>query len=1856
MEQIRKVEGNTMKRFRNIVWQALAVLMLCFGIISSQNLSMVVEASGCRGSCPCGPMNCATNACDWGYVSSNGNSFVSNGSCDGHRTFLGPITEVGRSSSVSSYDSNGIRYYTRTTTIVYNVTLRCHLCDNTAPRTTYANSYDYWSETIIPPQDLELKMNKPDGMSSSINKADVYLPEAIQYYTKSGNDVSAYVPSAIGWSFNGFCLTANGETLIYDASGKNVNASGYWTERYPSGYLAYKLQEPLTVYGSWSPNVYSVVYDLAGGTYGSNHPSSAKYDQSFNVDYPTRAGYIFTGWTITGMDDVVHTYGGLTTTASSVITDATTYKNLRSTSGVVKFTANWEGISVKLYGNGNKPLNMSSTIISSINYKGSNTLFDSNISEEIQDMSPYHKGYFTDIAYLSAVGWTFNGWYYKNSAVYNNLGQPQKNIPVGDEVFIDYDFSTFGYGTPTPGNVNYIVTSSQSYTAYWEVVSWGGNCAAYGHPNTSFARRRWWCGGCREGYDPGGGGADWASCPVCGTFGSYPSGGGWAHSCNQPTNTTKIAGTITISGSGNTLTAIYEDNSSNSNNIGELTYIWKNSRGIEIGSDSSCDFYETDTYTVTVSGICEKKTASGSASIRVTYVPDPDVVYTKDSALTVTAGWTPNQYNISYNLNGGSYGENHPTVATYDEAFVVDHPTRGGFKFTGWTITYMDNVVHYIGESITTDDSVTDVTDTDFMNLRSTSGYVLFTANWEYTNFNLYVSSGRPSNMEPTVFIKFRYGENDFVIPNDNNYYSINDFNWVESDGTYIFTYEDGTEVVLPNMTQVLMNLEYRKTFLNNIGYLYADGYVFNSWNDKTTNKSVYTSVGLYDVLNTNIWDSEGRFVGVRDLYVYGSWTPINYDVTYALGGGYWEGSAPLSTVAFGSDFFVGQPIRTGYRFVGWDITGYQTEYASSLSVAHKENTWTNCTDTIYRNLRYQTGDVTFTARWEPLQTVVTFDVNKPEYMTSPIVSTTTKTMTYDSSNNNDVSDIMNSIIGWKFLGWYTSPTGGTQVFTAEGKNNACTYWSDDYSTGVWQYTGATLTLYAHYEPNTYKIKYVLNNGTVSGVNPTVVTYDSPFEVKFQPVLPGAVFVGWDITGFNTSTAKYGDSNTSQTTTPWRSNETVFMNLNPTQDAEVTFTARYKDDGFTFDTPVPNTSRLYDNLTVKTESGLNYTYNTWTAETVILEYSAKDLSGITKIYIKDDTGSPYDEDTYLDSYVWGKATISYTSTGIYNGTLYVEDRASTATNNGLIPQSANNKLLSTYGSIKVDKTKPVATIDYSPEDCDGYNGDVTITVTASDEHSGLHDTAYRWSYLNIDGSYTTGSWTSTNTQTVFYNRSGYVEVRDKVGNIQKVMFKVDWIDKQSVSANVTTTGTAIDGSPIVSTINLAEQHKITTGPLDVEYLNPLYESGLKMNAWSVTDVTLRLSMLDTAYNNGQLIASGFDSITAFDIHRQYAGGVYSTASSNTLASEGNISNSPASGYTGYTYTIGEGYHWINAAFTDKAGITVKQTVGIKVDKTAPTIDVEACRRNTPKLSDYSSAELLTMATNGDASFVDNFSTTFHFEINDKSTVANSVSGRYTEGSGIKSVILTIYDSSNPLILQTYDLTSSPYMTVVGYCDTIEKGLYSATYDCAVNTFKDFPSSSVLSYKITATDNAGNVREATWERAISNFQIRADILSSVDDEYNTVEGKNIVAYFKTGDLGYVDIWTLGYVESVQFDFGNIGSEAVQEIKDGNLLAKYNLGVKGMSGYDRVLPASIAQGYDLGYSKINDLSIMAHYLIPGEYLNEGTGIRIPLLLEIDDYMYCTADFIAKKDGYENKDAAEYYIYDNANTSLHWRVTHE
>lgn len=205
----------------------------------------------------------------------------------------------------------------------------------------------------------------------------------------------------------------------------NTNQYGYGTSYSPGG--SYTANASATLYAQWEQDVstevtYTIAYTLNGGTKGTYAPTSATVGEWFQVSNPTRSGYTFKGWNITGMDNTTHNYGNstlfgyLSSTATSLSNiTVTNFKNLRGSAGTVTFAAQWEQTtSTTTYtvsynanggsgapGNQTKTHNVTLTLSSTIPTRGGYTFKGWGLSESTTTVSYQPGGSYTGNAHLT---------------------------------------------------------------------------------------------------------------------------------------------------------------------------------------------------------------------------------------------------------------------------------------------------------------------------------------------------------------------------------------------------------------------------------------------------------------------------------------------------------------------------------------------------------------------------------------------------------------------------------------------------------------------------------------------------------------------------------------------------------------------------------------------------------------------------------------------------------------------------------------------------------------------------------------------------------------------------------------------------------------------------------------------------------------------------------------------------------------------------------------------------------------------------------------------------------------------------------------------------------------------------------------------------------------------------------------------------------------------------------------------------------------------------------------------------------------------------------------------------------------
>jgi hypothetical protein len=128
---------------------------------------------------------------------------------------------------------------------------------------------------------------------------------------------------------------------------------------YTNGELVNNLTEiggaTVTLYAVWESDVYHITYALDGGSAGINAPTQMNIGNIVNVSNPTKEGYLFIGWTVTGADFNTSTaYYGLDDEDMDPLTSSLTkcgyFTNAAGTyfydlsdtpDGAITLTANW---------------------------------------------------------------------------------------------------------------------------------------------------------------------------------------------------------------------------------------------------------------------------------------------------------------------------------------------------------------------------------------------------------------------------------------------------------------------------------------------------------------------------------------------------------------------------------------------------------------------------------------------------------------------------------------------------------------------------------------------------------------------------------------------------------------------------------------------------------------------------------------------------------------------------------------------------------------------------------------------------------------------------------------------------------------------------------------------------------------------------------------------------------------------------------------------------------------------------------------------------------------------------------------------------------------------------------------------------------------------------------------------------------------------------------------------------------------------------------------------------------------------------------------------------------------------------
>ena len=229
--------------------------------------------------------------------------------------------------------------------------------------------------------------------------------------------------------------------------------------------------------------------------------------------------------------------------------------------------------------------------------------------------------------------------------------------------------------------------------------------------------------------------------------------------------------------------------------------------------------------------------------------------------------------------------------------------------------------------------------------------------------------------------------------------------------------------------------------------------YYEGTQNIPTPTKTGYKFDGWEVSGNGSKMDGNTFTMGDTDATITAKWTPIDYTISYDLQGGAINGQPTKYTIE-SPTLNIPRPIKTGYTFLGW--TGSNgNKNQLDVSITHGS-----------------IGNKAYTAHWAANKYILTFNYNKPSNASSNMANSTitSKTVTYDSPYDELPAPTLR---GWTFNGWFTAPSGGTQIKA----NNIFRELNNQ-------------TLYAHWSVNIYESKLDSKLDGCTGSTGTTVIYE----------------------------------------------------------------------------------------------------------------------------------------------------------------------------------------------------------------------------------------------------------------------------------------------------------------------------------------------------------------------------------------------------------------------------------------------------------------------------------------------------------------------------------------------------------------------------------------------------------------------------------------------------------------------------------------------------------------------------------------------------------------------------------------------
>ena len=436
--------------------------------------------------------------------------------------------------------------------------------------------------------------------------------------------------------------------------------------------------------------------------------------------------------------------------------------------------------------------------------------------------------------------------------------------------------------------------------------------------------------------------------------------------------------------------------------------------------------------------------------------------------------YTVNQYDITYDLDGGTLEEENPDIYTIKYEITLNNPTKEGYTFIGWTGTGLSeptlNVIIPAGSI----------------------GNRSYTANYEINKSTLTINPNGGTYLDNSSSVSYTkdYGTIMQIADSVRRGYKFTEYTKTGggsfNNGTYTFNNDDAT--LTANYEIITYRIRYEKiteaekNALNNpiIFNVETETFTLNEpstrldddgnklqdflgWDDGSGNTSINVTIpkgSIDDRTYTAVWKENED----------------SYTITYNTNGGTASSPNPNSYTRQTNTFTLNNPSKTGYNFTGWSGTGID-----GLS-------------TVVTIPKGSAGNRTYTANYEIIPYTITYENITDEERTALNNPTgyNVETETFTLSNPNTRLDGDGNKLQ-DFLGWDDGNGNVSKNVTiTQGTTGNKTY------TAVWKEND-----------DSYSITYELNGGIPSSPNPSTYTRATETFTLNPPSKDGYNFIGW---------------------------------------------------------------------------------------------------------------------------------------------------------------------------------------------------------------------------------------------------------------------------------------------------------------------------------------------------------------------------------------------------------------------------------------------------------------------------------------------------------------------------------------------------------------------------------------------------------------------------------------------------------------------------------------------------------------------------------------------------------------------------